>query len=134
VILEVLSSFLPIALTQIIGEAVQGLEQLWENLREPLQSGASLSDAATLARILTRIANLIGSSVELLVGEGLAIEEFRKTNLPRLGRIKAHAASLRGLAEMPAPAPDPERLRRSLEQIDRDDGVDAEQLLAEIKG
>jgi hypothetical protein len=122
------------SLTQIMGEAVRGLEELWDNFREPLQSGVSPSHAAALARILTRSANLIANSVELLAGEGLAIDEFRKTTLARLRRIKAHAASLRDLAEMPAPAPDPERLRKSLEHVERDEGVDAEQLLAEIKG
>jgi hypothetical protein len=122
------------SLTQMMTKAVQGLEELWENLREPLQSGVSLSDAATLAQILTRSANLMGSSVALLVGEGLAIDEFRKTHLARLRHIKAHAASLRGLAEMAAPALDPERVRRALQHVERDEGVDAEQLLTEIGG
>jgi hypothetical protein len=120
------------SLTQMMGEAVQGLEEVWDRFREPLRSGVSPIDAAALARILIRSANLIGSSVELFVGEGLAIEEFKKTNLARLRRIKAHAASLRGLAEMPPPAPDAERLRRGLDQMERGQGVEAEVLLAEI--
>jgi hypothetical protein len=122
------------SLTQMMAKAVQGLEELWENLREPLQSGVSLSDAATLAQILTRSANLVGSSMALLVGEGFAIDEFKKTHLARLRHIKAHAASLRELAEMPAPALDPERVHRALQHVERDEGVDAEQLLTEVRG
>jgi hypothetical protein len=122
------------SLTQIVAKAVQGLEELWEKLREPLKGGISLSDAATLAQLLTRSANFMSSSVALLVGEGLAINEFGKTHLARLRNLKAHAASLRRLAEMPAPALDPERVRIALEQVERDEGVDAEQLLTEIMG
>jgi hypothetical protein len=122
------------ALTQIMGEAVQGLEELWEDFREPLQGGVSPSDAATLGRILTRSANLIGSSLDLLTRESPSLETFREANTARLQRIKARAASLRRLVEMPSPAADPERLRRSLEQMERGDAVDAEDLLAQIKG
>ena len=122
------------SLTQIMGQAVQGLEELWGNLREPLQGGVSPSDAGTLARILTRSANLIGSSLELLIRENPSLEEFREANMARLQRIKARAASLRRLVEMPAPASDPERLRRSLEQMERGEAVDAEDFLAELKG
>jgi hypothetical protein len=122
------------SLAQMMSQAVQGLEELWENLHKPLQGGVSLSDTASLARILTRSANFIGSSLELLVPESPALEEFREAHRTRLQRIKAHAASLRRLADMPAPAPDPERLRRSLEQMERAEGVDAEELVAELKG
>jgi hypothetical protein len=120
-------------LTHLVGEAVKDLEEHWEDLREQLQGGVSLSDAATLALTLTRSANLIGSSVELLVGESLLIGEFRKTNLARLQRIKECASSLREFAEMTSPAPDPERLRRSLEQLDRNEGVAADELLPQSK-
>jgi len=122
------------SLTQIMAQAVQGLEELWTDLREPLERGVSPSQAATLGRILTRSANLIGSSLELLVRDSPSLEEFKKTNMASLQRIKGHAASLRRLAEMPAPAPDPERLRRSLEQMERGEGMDAEELLAELRG
>jgi hypothetical protein len=122
------------SLTQILDQAARGLEELWENLREPLQGGISPSDAATLARILTRSANLFGSSLELLVHESPSLEEFRQANMAGLQRIKARAASLRQLVEMPAPAPDPERLRRSLEQMGRGEALDAEDFLAELKG
>jgi hypothetical protein len=122
------------ALTQIMAQAVQGLEALWEDLREPLQGGVSPSDAAALGQILTRSANLIGSSLELLVGESPSLAKFRETNMVRLQGIKARAASLRRLAETPAPAPDPDRMRRSLEQMERGEGVDAEHFLAELKG
>jgi hypothetical protein len=121
------------ALTQIMSQAVEGLEELWGHLRDPLQGGVSPSDAATLGRILTRSANLIGSSLELLVQSPL-LEEFREANMARLQRIKVRAASLRRLVDMPAPAPDPERLRRSLEQMERGEAVDAEEFLAELKG
>jgi hypothetical protein len=122
------------SLTQIMSQAVQDLEELWGDLREPMERGVSPSDAATLGRILTRSANLIASSLELLVRESPALEEFREANMARLQRIKARAAFLRRLVEMPAPVPDPERLRRSMEQMERDEGVDAEDFLAELKG
>jgi hypothetical protein len=122
------------ALTELLGEAVQRLEELWENLRGSLRHGVALSDTAALAGILTRSANLLGSSVALLVGERPAIDEFRNATLARLRRVKAHAAALRGLANLPAPAPDGERLGKSLEHLARGEGVDAEQLLAELKG
>jgi hypothetical protein len=117
-----------------MSQAVQGLEQLWEDIRKPLQNGVSPSDAATLGRILTRSANLIGSSLDLLARESPSLEEFKKSNMARLQRIKASAASLYRLVEMPAPAPDPERLRRSLEQIVSGEAVDAQDFLAELKG
>ena len=122
------------SLTQMMGQAVQALEELWEDLREPLQGGISPSDAAALGQILTRSANLIGSALRLLVGESPWLEEFRKTNIARLERIKAHATSLRKLVEALSPAPDPQRLRRSLEQMERGEGIDAEDLLAELRG
>lgn len=122
------------SLTQIMVHAVQGLEELWANLRDPLERGVSPSQAAVLGRMLTRSANLIGTSLELLARESPSLEEFRKANMASLQRIKAHAASLRGLAQMPAPTPDPERLRRSLEQLERGEGIDAEELLAQLRG
>lgn len=121
-------------LTQVMTQAVQGLEELWEGLREPLQGGVSPTDAATLGRILTRSANLIGSSLELLAQESPALDDFRKAHMIRLQRIKACAASLRRLVEMSAPAPDQEGLGRSLEQVEKGEGVGAEDFLAELKG
>jgi hypothetical protein len=122
------------SLTQIMDQTVQGLEELWADVREPLQRGVSPSQAAVLGRILTRSANFIGISLELLVRESPSLEEFKTAKMISLERIKGHAASLRRLAEMPAPAPDPERLRRSLEQMERGEGIDAEDLLAELRG
>jgi hypothetical protein len=122
------------SLTQVMAQAVEGLEELWGDLHDPLQCGVSPSDAVTLGRILTRSANLIASSLELLAQESPALDEFRKANMIRLQRIKVRAASLRRLVEMPAPAPDQEGLRRSLEQASKGEGVDAEDFLAELKG
>jgi hypothetical protein len=102
------------SLSQIMGQAVQVLEELWGQLCEPLQGGVSPSDAAAVSGILTRSANLLGSSLELLVRDNPSLEEVKKANMARLQLIKARAASLRRLVEMPAPAPGPERLRRSL--------------------
>jgi hypothetical protein len=121
------------SLTQIMARAVHGLEELWENIRDSLQSGISVADAATLGRILTRAANLIATSLELFVGESPTIQKFREGQLVCLQRIKARAAALRGLAQMPALAPDSERLRKSLEQMENGEGVDAEAFLAEVK-
>jgi hypothetical protein len=121
------------SLTQVMARAVEGLEELWEDLREPLRGGVSPSEAATLGGILTRSANLIGSSLELLARENPSIEEFKNAHLLRLQRIKARAASLRQLVEMPAPIPDPERLRLSALQSEKDEGVDAGDFLAELE-
>jgi hypothetical protein len=121
------------SITQIVAQAVQGLEQLWADLREPLERGVSPSQAAVLGRILTRSGNLLGIGLELLARESPSLEEFKKANMASLQRIKEYAASLRRLAEMLAPTPDPQRLRRSLEQMDRGEGIDAEDLLAEIR-
>src|SRR5207244_261380 len=68
------------ALTQITAQAVRGLEELWVGLRDPLERGVSPSQAAALGRILTRSANLIGISLELLVRESPSLEEFTKAN------------------------------------------------------
>ncbi|HZU37883.1 MAG TPA: hypothetical protein VFA18_18320 [Gemmataceae bacterium] len=122
------------SLTRMVAQAVQSLDELWEELRGALEAGISPSDAAALERILTRCANLSAGSLELLTRENPSLEEFRKSNLARLEGIKLHAASLRRLIGMPAPVPDPERLRRSLEELERDDGVDAEALCSELKG
>lgn len=121
------------SLTRMMSQAVEGLEELWADLCEPLKGGVSPSDAATLGRILTRSANLIGSSLELLVGANASFEEFREAHRARLQRIKARAASLRQLVAMPAPAPAPEQLRQSLEQMKRGEGVGAEDFLAEFR-
>jgi hypothetical protein len=121
-------------LTHIMGQAVKRLEELWEDLRQRLQSGVSPSDAATFGRILTRSANLISCSLELLARESPSLEKFREDNVARLERIKARSASLRHLVEIPAPASDPERLGRSLEQMERNEGIDAGDLLAEVRG
>jgi hypothetical protein len=122
------------ALMQILGQAVQGLEDLWRGLRGPLQHGVSPSAAASLAQILTRSANLIASSLELLAGDNLALKEFREATLARLQPIKALAASLRGLVEMPAPVLDPHRLPKSLEQMESGNPIDPEDLLAQLRG
>jgi hypothetical protein len=122
------------SLTQVMGRAVEGLEELWDDLRAPLEGGVSPSDAATLGRILTRSANLIASALALLAQESPSVEEFKKAHLLRLHHIKACAASLRQLCEMPSPVPDAERMRLSLEQVEKDQGVDAEDILAELKG
>jgi hypothetical protein len=37
------------------------------------------------------------------------------------------------LAEMPLPAPDPERLKRSLEEVERGEGFSAEEILAQAQ-
>src|SRR5438094_263484 len=76
------------SLTQIVAQAVQGLEELWADLREPLEHGVSPSQAAVLGRILTRSANLIVISLELLVRESPSLEEFKKTKMVSLQRIK----------------------------------------------
>jgi hypothetical protein len=122
------------ALTRILGQAVQELEELWGELREPLERGVVPAEAAVVGRILTRCANLLASSLELVTRDNPAIEEFGRASVARLGRIKSRGASLRRLTEMPAPTPDPERLRRSLQQMDKDEGIDPEALLAELKG
>jgi hypothetical protein len=121
------------ALVEILGQAVQGLEELWGEAREPLQRGISPSDAATLGQILARSANLIGSSLDL-VRDVPALEKFRELSTSRLDRIKAQAASLRLLVALPAPVSNSERLGRSLEQAARGEGLDAEEFLAELKG
>jgi hypothetical protein len=121
------------SLTQIVGQAVEDLEELWANLREPLEGGVSPPDAAALGRILTRSANLTSSSLELLVRDTPSLDEFRETCMARLQRIKARAASLLRLVEMPPPAPDPGRLHRSLQQIESGEAVNAEDFAAELK-
>jgi hypothetical protein len=121
-------------LGHLMDQAVQGLEEVWEDFREPLERGVSPPDAGALGRILTRSANLISSSLELLTRDSPSLEQFRQANLARLQRIKAHAASLSRLVEMTTPTPDPERLRRSLEQMQAAKGIDAENFLAELKG
>jgi hypothetical protein len=122
------------SLAQVMDRAVDGLEELWEDLRGLLQAGVSPSDASTLGRILTRSANLIGSSLELLAQENPSIEEIKNAHLLRLQHIKTRAASLHQLSEMPAPIPDAERLRLSALENEQDPGVDAEDFLAELKG
>ena len=122
------------ALTRMVAQAVQGLEDLWQNLREPLQHGISPSAATTLAQILTRSSNLIGSSLELLVGDGLALKEFKERIIVRLQHLKMRAASLRGLVDMPAAAPDLQHLSSSLEHVEKGDAMDLEAYLAELKG
>jgi hypothetical protein len=122
------------SLTQIMVQAVRGMEELWADLRDPLERGVSPSQAAVLGQILTRSANLISISLELLARESPSLEEFKKANLTRLQRIKGYAASLRRLAEMPTPVPDPEGLRTSLEQMERAEGIDAADLVAELRG
>jgi len=122
------------SLAHTIDQAVGGLEELWQDFCQRMQAGVMPSDAAALARILTRSANLMNSSLELLVRETPSLEEFKQRCAVRLQAIKAHAASLRRLVEIPSPAPDPESLRRSLEQMERDEGVDAEDFLAELQG
>jgi hypothetical protein len=122
------------SLMQIMAQAVRGLEELWADLRDPLERGVAPSQGTVLGRILTRSANLLGFSLELLVQENPSLEEFKKVNMASLQRIKGFAASLRCLAEMPGPAPDPELIRKSLEQMERGEGIDAEVLLAEFRG
>jgi hypothetical protein len=70
----------------------------------------------------------------LLVRDSPSLEEFRQASIGRLKRIKVRAASLGRLVEMPGPTPNPESLRRSLEQMERGEGIDAAGFLAELKG
>jgi hypothetical protein len=119
------------SLTQIMADMVDGLEELWENLRKALDSGVSRSDAANLGRILIRSANINSSSLGLLALESPPLKPFTEEKLTRLRAIKARGQSLLRLAETPTPPPDPERMRRSLEQAERGEGVSVEDLLAE---
>ncbi len=93
------------SLSQIMLQAVQGLEELWADLRAPLERGVSPSQAADFGRILTRSTNFIASALELLAREKRSLDELKLTTMATLQRIKTYAASLRQLAEMPAPRP-----------------------------
>jgi hypothetical protein len=53
--------------------------------------------------------------------------------MARLHRIKARAASLSRLVDMQIPAPDQERLSRSLAQLENGEAVTAEDFLIELK-
>lgn len=122
------------SLTPMMDRAVRELEGLWDQLREPLQSGVSPAEAASLARTLTRFANFIISSLELLGGESESLNEYRDAHFVRLHRIKVRTTGLLHLVETPAPPPDAERLRRSIEQMEKGDGVDANELIADRGG
>jgi hypothetical protein len=121
------------SLTQILAQAVLSLEELWAKLRDPLEAGVSPSDAAIVGRILTRSANLMGSSLDLLVAENPSLQAFRQANMARLQHIKAQAAALQRLVDMAVPTCDPLRLRTGLEQMDQGQGIDAAELLASLK-
>jgi hypothetical protein len=122
------------SLVQVVTQAVQSLEELWGTLRRSLESGVSPSDAVAVGRILSRSVNLVASSVELLAAVSPALAEFRQDSMLRLERIKAHASPLCRIVGKPAPVPDPDRLRVSLEQMERNEGVEVEDFLAELKG
>src|SRR5208283_3285502 len=78
------------SLAHTIDQAVGGLEELWQDFCQRMQAGVMPSDAAALARILTRSANLMNSSLELLVRETPSLEEFKQRCAVRLQAIKAH--------------------------------------------
>jgi hypothetical protein len=77
---------------------------------------------------------MVISSLDLLAPESPPLKALKEDNLTRLRAIKARGQSLLRLATMPAPALDPERMRRSLEQAERGEGVGVEELLAELGG
>jgi hypothetical protein len=123
------------AIAGIMEKSVQDLEELWKNLGRTLEGGVSPSDAAIVGRILLRSANLLSSSLELLASDGSpSAKAFSDVRLARLLPIKAGARSLLRIAGMPLPPPDVERMRRSLEQMGRGEGVDAADLLADLRG
>jgi hypothetical protein len=117
------------AFRHALDRAIHDLEELWKSLH----SGLAPADALALAQILSRSANWTASSLDLLVKESAELEAFKDASMVRLRRLKASAASLRRLVEIPAPIPDQARLSRSLDEMEKNIGIDPQQLLAELK-
>jgi hypothetical protein len=122
------------ALVRIVDDALNGLEELLSRLLKTFESGVSLSDAAIVGEVLTELANLHSSSVELVASGNPELREWQKGRLDRLRRVKEHAGAMRRLAKLPPPVLDPERMRRSQEQMERGEGFSTEEILAEIQG
>jgi hypothetical protein len=120
-------------LVQIVDEAIQGLEEHLSRLLKTFENGVSLSDAAVVGRLLIRSANLISSSVELVSSRNPELREWKEAGLERLRRVKEHARAMKRLATLPPPVLDPERMRRSQEQMERGEGLGTEEILAELR-
>jgi hypothetical protein len=114
-------------------DAINGLEELLSRLLKTFESGVSLSDAATVGRILDKSANLISSSVELVASGNPELKEWKEGGLERLQRVKNQARGMLHLAGLPLPVPDLERSQRGLAEMERGEGFSTEEILAELK-
>jgi hypothetical protein len=121
------------ALVRIMDDTINGLEELLSRLLKTFESGVSLSDAAILGQLLTKSANLHSSSVELVASRNPELREWRQVSLDRLRRVRQYAESMLRLANLPPPALDPERMRRSQEQMERGEGYSSEEILAKLR-
>src|SRR4051794_14284474 len=118
----------------MLNGVLEVLEKLWDDLRLVLEEGVSLADAVALGGSLTRSVNFASSALDLLVVDNPSLASFRVAALKRLDPIRSRARSLLRLANRPLPPLDAERMRRSLEQAERGEGVDVADLLAELRG
>jgi hypothetical protein len=121
------------ALVRLVDDTINGLEELLSRLLATFERGVSLSDAATVGRLLAKAANLISSSVELVASGNPELREWKDGELERLQRVKNQARGMLHLAGLPLPVPDPERLKRSQEEMERGEGHSTEEMLAELK-
>jgi hypothetical protein len=121
------------ALVQIMDDAIRGVEELLTDLLKTFESGVSISDAAIVGKLLTRSANLNSSSVELVASANPELTAWKKAGLDRLHRVREKAGAMLRLARLPAPVLDPERMRRSQEQMERGEGFSTEEILAQLQ-
>jgi len=121
------------ALIRIVDDAIGGLEELLSRLLKTFESGVSLADAALLGRVLAKSAKLNSSSVELVASANPELREWKEARLDRLHRVKEQAGAMMRLAKLAPAVLDPERMRRSQEQMQRGEGFSTEQILAELQ-
>jgi hypothetical protein len=114
---------------QVLQEAARLSKQFYATM----ERGISPPQAVNLAHSLIRSANVIGTILDLLVTANPSRQEFRNAVLAYLIPLKDHARDLLRLAEMPLPAPDPERAKRSMEEMERGEGFTTQEILAELQ-
>ncbi len=81
---------------------------------------------------MTRSANLISSSVELVASGTPKRREWKDDGLERLRRVKENARVMKRLAGLPPPVLDAERMRRSLAEMERGEGCSSADILGEL--
>jgi hypothetical protein len=123
-----------LSILAIFARLISSVEELWQKWEEELErSGLPVKDAGAISSSVLNFVHCLDRCVDLAEPHRgrqppAAEEEIRA----RLTALERKALPLHSLVSQAPPEPDLERMRRSQEQMERGEGIDAEELLSQL--